>query len=148
MYHYSQHLFGFFNKFVLKIDLQFFIKSTLVQKRAMKKLLLSAVLICALAVVGNGQDTRNTRKPNAPVYQSQKKKEKKSISLRKLFEKEKTDQEEFRERLKQVYKQKAKEEKLAEKPQYSNPLYFGHKKPPKKRPAGKQKFCKICKIKH
>ena len=35
-----------------------------------------------------------------------------------------------------------------EKPRYANPLYFGHRRPPKKRPLGKQKFCKTCRIKH
>ena len=35
-----------------------------------------------------------------------------------------------------------------DKPQYSNPLYFGHKKKPKKRKRGKQKVCKECGIKH
>lgn len=45
-------------------------------------------------------------------------------------------------------KRRAKEAKMAEKPQYSDPSYFGHKKKPKKRPPGKQKMCKECGIKH
>ena len=32
--------------------------------------------------------------------------------------------------------------------QYVNPMYFGHKKPPKKRPAHKMKLCKVCGIRH
>lgn len=43
------------------------------------------------------------------------------------------------------YKKMAKE---MEKPQYSDPTYFGHKKKPKKRPPGKKKFCKECGMKH
>lgn len=35
-----------------------------------------------------------------------------------------------------------------EKPQYSDPTYFGHKKKPKKRPKGKRKFCDECGIVH
>jgi len=35
-----------------------------------------------------------------------------------------------------------------EKPQYSDPTYFGHKKQPKKRPKGKRKFCEECGIVH
>ena len=35
-----------------------------------------------------------------------------------------------------------------EKPQYSDPSYFGHKKKPKKRPPGKKKFCKECGMYH
>ena len=36
----------------------------------------------------------------------------------------------------------------AEKPQYSDPAYFGHKSKPKKRKPGKKKFCKECQIVH
>ncbi len=43
------------------------------------------------------------------------------------------------------YKKMAKE---MEKPQYSDPSYFGHKNPPKKRKPGKKKFCKECRIRH
>ncbi|MEN8248326.1 MAG: hypothetical protein ABFS32_05305 [Bacteroidota bacterium] len=35
-----------------------------------------------------------------------------------------------------------------EKPQYSDFSYFGHKRKPKKRPAGKMKYCKECKMVH
>lgn len=35
-----------------------------------------------------------------------------------------------------------------QKPQYSDPMYFGHKHKPKKRPVGKRKFCKECGIVH
>ena len=34
------------------------------------------------------------------------------------------------------------------KPQYSDPMYFGHKKKPKKRKRGKRKLCKECGIVH
>lgn len=39
-------------------------------------------------------------------------------------------------------------EKMKSKPQYADPMYFGHKKPPKKRPPGKQKYCKECGMRH
>ena len=45
-------------------------------------------------------------------------------------------------------KRREKEAKLAEKPQYKDPSYFGHKKKPKKRPVGKRKLCKECGIVH
>lgn len=35
-----------------------------------------------------------------------------------------------------------------EKPQYTEPAYFGHKKPPIKNPPGKKKFCKECGLWH
>jgi hypothetical protein len=55
---------------------------------------------------------------------------------------------EYEERMEANAKRHKKEAKLAEKPQYSDPSYFGHKKKPKKRPVGKRKFCKECKIVH
>lgn len=55
---------------------------------------------------------------------------------------------EYEERMEANAKRYKKEAKLAEKPQYSDPSYFGHKKKPKKRPVGKRKFCKECQIVH
>lgn len=45
-------------------------------------------------------------------------------------------------------KKKVKIAKKMEKPQYSDPSYFGHKKKPKKRKPGKKKFCKECGMTH
>lgn len=56
--------------------------------------------------------------------------------------------EEAEERQEANAKRREKEAKLAEKPQYSDPSYFGHKKKPKKRPVGKRKLCKECGIVH
>lgn len=55
---------------------------------------------------------------------------------------------EYEERMEANAKRYKKEAKLSEKPQYSDPSYFGHKKKPKKRPVGKRKFCKECQIVH
>lgn len=52
------------------------------------------------------------------------------------------------ERMKEVVKSHRKAEKEMEKPQYSDPTYFGHKRKPKKRPPGKMKYCKECEIRH
>lgn len=101
-----------------------------------------------------GQTTRDADAPPAvpfPRYQAEKVENKGLFNgfFKRLFKKKEQDPvAEFRQRMKKVYKQKAKEEKLAEKPQYSNPLYFGHKKPPKKRPLGKRKYCEECGIVH
>ena len=121
----------------------------------MKKVYLLICIAC-LTEPALAQNTRSTEapKPPRPQYQTIKKEKK---SLFHFLKKKKTNpyrstkEEEvaaFRNRIKKVYKQKAKDEKLAQKPEYSNPLYFGHKRPPKKRPPGKQKFCKVCMIKH
>ncbi|MCU0449709.1 MAG: hypothetical protein MUC97_07655 [Bernardetiaceae bacterium] len=45
-------------------------------------------------------------------------------------------------------REKAKMAEEMKKPQYSNPLYFGHKRMPKKRPVHKRKLCKVCGIVH
>ena len=57
-------------------------------------------------------------------------------------------QQEYYERMEQVAKDRRKMEKLMEKPQYSDPMYFGHKRPPKKRKPSKMKYCKECGIRH
>lgn len=56
--------------------------------------------------------------------------------------------EEYEKRMEANAKKYKKMEKEMKKPQYSDPTYFGHKKPPKKRPPGKKKFCKVCRMWH
>ncbi|MFA0961432.1 hypothetical protein AB9P05_06475 [Roseivirga sp. BDSF3-8] len=60
----------------------------------------------------------------------------------------KKHQKELKKRQKALAKKYKKQAKMAEDPQYSDPMYFGHKKPPKKRKPGKRKFCKVCEIVH
>ncbi|MDO1447335.1 hypothetical protein Q0590_13790 [Rhodocytophaga aerolata] len=55
---------------------------------------------------------------------------------------------EAKERMMANAKKHEKMAKEMEKPQYSDPSYFGHKNPPKKRKPGKKKFCKECRIRH
>jgi hypothetical protein len=57
-------------------------------------------------------------------------------------------EEEYYQRMADLQKTKQKEARMLAKPQYSDPLYFGHKRPPKKRKASKMKFCKECGIRH
>lgn len=101
-----------------------------------------------------GQNTRNVAAPTPPKPQYQAvKKEKKGLLffLKKKEKKQKTQAEEvaeFRARMKEVSKRKAKEEKLSKKKRYREHGYFGHKRPPKKRPPHKMKFCKVCQLKH
>lgn len=57
-------------------------------------------------------------------------------------------EQEYYERMEAVQKERRKTEKIMEKPQYSDPMYFGHKRPPKKRKPSKMKFCKVCGIRH
>lgn len=55
---------------------------------------------------------------------------------------------EYQERMKANLKRYKVMARQMEKPQYSDTLYFGHKRKPKKRPVGKRKFCKECEIVH
>ncbi len=56
--------------------------------------------------------------------------------------------EKFYDRREELAKQERKNEKELEKPENSHPLFFGHKRPPKKRPVHKMKYCKVCGIRH
>jgi hypothetical protein len=56
--------------------------------------------------------------------------------------------EDFYKRRKKVLKKYQRQNRLMEKPQYSDPSYFGHKRKPKIRERGKRKFCKECGIVH
>lgn len=55
---------------------------------------------------------------------------------------------EYYERMEANARKYEKMAKDMEKPQYSDPSYFGHKKKPKKHRVGKKKFCKECRIRH
>ncbi|MEQ8582386.1 MAG: hypothetical protein RIC30_02090 [Marinoscillum sp.] len=119
------------------------------------KVVIFSFFVFGLVVCGSGQSTRDVSAPRPPSarYQSTKK-EKKAFFLFKVFKKKDrqlTGEEEiaeFRKRIANTTRKKAKMEKKASKPQYADPLYFGHKKPPKKRPNGKKKFCKECGLTH
>jgi hypothetical protein len=55
---------------------------------------------------------------------------------------------EFYDRVQKAAKAKKRTLRKLAKPQYNNPLYFGHKNPPKKHAAHKMRFCKECGIRH
>lgn len=75
---------------------------------------------------------------------------KQKVKKGKKLKKGKYDQlvDEYEDRMKANAKAHKKAAKEMEKPQYSDQSYFGHKRPPKKRPLGKRKFCKECGIVH
>ena len=54
----------------------------------------------------------------------------------------------FEKRMEKVAKQKRKDARKMRKPQYSDPMYFGHKRKPKIRKPGKRKYCKECGMVH
>lgn len=54
----------------------------------------------------------------------------------------------FYKRKRKILRNRVKLERELQKPQYTDPSYFGHRRPPKKRPPGKMKFCKECGLWH
>lgn len=57
----------------------------------------------------------------------------------------------FEDRMEKNWKEREKHEKNIsgeKKADKTQPPYFGHKRPPKIRPADKRKVCKVCGIKH
>ncbi len=66
----------------------------------------------------------------------------------KLVEPTYGSEEDYYKRIAELQKTRRKNEKMLDKPQYSDPSYFGHKRPPKKRPPNKMKFCKECGLRH
>jgi hypothetical protein len=55
---------------------------------------------------------------------------------------------EFYERVEQAAKDHQKQLKKFSKPQYTNFLYYGHRRLPKRRPPHKMRFCNECGIRH
>jgi hypothetical protein len=119
------------------------------------------VLLVGLTTVAFGQSKK--KKPSEPAPTSQQpsslapsspqsqqpvktksKSKTKSPKLEVTYDAERK----YFKRVKQVAKEQIKAEKEMQKPQYSDPMYFGHKKPPKKRPTGKTKYCKECGMRH
>jgi len=81
--------------------------------------------------------TTSTRKEYAPKESSK--------SARRSSQ---SPEQKFFERMEDLERVRRKNERMMEKPQYSDPMYFGHKRPPKKRKASRMKFCKECGIRH
>jgi hypothetical protein len=82
--------------------------------------------------------------PETQQQQYEQKKSKKSSSGVTTYNAEK----DYYDRMAALEKTRRKNEKMLDDPQYSDPAYFGHKRPPKRRPPNKMKFCKVCGIRH
>ena len=124
----------------------------------MSKSAIFLILLC-ICSISYAQDTRSPEsvRPARPQYQSAKKEKKGLFGFLKKEQKHElsTAQEEyiaFRARVSQAYRENTKEaikaERVKMKEAKKGESFYGHKRPPKKRPPGKQKFCKVCKIKH
>jgi hypothetical protein len=116
----------------------------------------NALLAIAILVAGSpafGQvktpdETPASQRPTTlePYYPEPKKSQN-----HKSFSPAKTNidlQREYYERVEAVMKARKKMARIMRKPQYSNPMYFGHKRPPKKHSPKKMKYCRGCGIRH
>ncbi len=113
------------------------------------------ILLVVSSSVALAQSRDTSRKKKSAEYDrgatyeietsKNKKKRKAKYSLADQYDKK---VEEFYERMETNAKKHQKIAKEMEKPQYSDPSYFGHKRKPKKRPPGKKKFCKECGMYH
>lgn len=114
------------------------------------KIILTAFAFVIAAGSAFAQSTRDVGAPAPPQAEYQAQKKVKNGFLHRVFRKKASDPyyDKFTQQMATVRKQRRREARLAEKPQYSDPTYFGHKKPPKRRPLGKRKLCKECLIKH
>lgn len=140
-------------KFLSTEQLQFFKFLAVKFKTGIMRIYWMVCCFLFVTTVGFAQSTRDTgTAPPRPIYQASKQKSKRGFlgifkkkdNTKKVVE----EQDKFEERMKAVAKQKAKEARLANKKQYSNKFYFGHKREPKKRKPGKKKWCKICEFAH
>lgn len=117
--------------------------------------LLTITLLCI--VVGEGLAQSSKKKKNSvaqanaqpssvePLYPEKTYQPKKQKPTGKVTYDARDD---FYDQVERVAKAYRKAEKEMRKPQYSDPSYFGHKKPPKRNPPGKLKYCKECGIRH
>lgn len=116
--------------------------------------LILLLMLAGSSVFAQSQNQGTTREPSGAsdrgatydVEMSKRKKKGKSAnSLASQYDKK---VEEHNELMKANAKKNEKLARQMEKPQYSDPTYFGHKKEPRKRPPGKKKFCKECGMVH
>lgn len=110
-----------------------------------------ALLAGILCLLGWSQGfAQSSRDPGSIVVpqKTQAVSKKKTKKKKRLSQQLDNSVEEYNKLMKQNARKYARIEKGMKKPQYSDPTYFGHKRPPKKRPLGKRKMCKECGIVH
>ncbi|PZR32430.1 MAG: hypothetical protein DI538_19520 [Azospira oryzae] len=106
------------------------------------------VLLCLLALQLSAQkkkkDAPNSLGSDSPSKVYAPKAPKKQKSSKTTYD----ARDKYFDRMEENAKKRRKNESNADNPQYTKFQYFGHKKPPKKRPPEKMKYCKICGIRH
>jgi hypothetical protein len=101
------------------------------------------------AITGYAQTAKDPSSPTSPKMEYPASKY--PSPRQKKFSNQKTTvdlQREYYERVEAVMKMRKKQARLMKKPQYSNPMYFGHRRPPKKHSPSKMRYCTECGIRH
>ncbi len=122
----------------------------------MNKTLFLAIVLFGILTAGGSyaqnrgqENSREAGSDRGGTYDPQLSKQKKKSKGKKYLAGEYDKKvEEHNKLMEENAKKNEKAAKEMEKPQYSDPTYFGHKHPPKKRPPGKKKFCKVCGMVH
>jgi hypothetical protein len=111
---------------------------------AVKGYVVLFLCLLAFSVQAQKKKASNSVEPYYPskVYSPKVSKKKKS------FETTYDARDKYYDRMEDLSKKKRKNIMNEGNPQYTDFQYFGHKKPPKKRPPEKMKYCKICGIRH
>ena len=114
----------------------------------MFRTILLFTFLLVYVISSHAQSLPNSREPGtiqkesyAPVKVSKKKSYNLNAEFDRLVEEQKV-------RMKKNVKKYKRMARKMKKPQYSDPMYFGHKRKPKKRKVGKRKLCKECLIVH
>lgn len=122
-------------------------------KKAQPKILLSLLVWCVPLLLQAQNTTLGDRNSDKLEVKSNHAKRahissKRQKILLKRAKVKHTAQYEFYARIEKAAKEKQRILKKMATPQYANPLYFGHKRPPKRNPVYKMKYCKECGIRH
>lgn len=91
------------------------------------------------------QDTEGPKVVHRKGFFSSKKAKSLKVKKQKVTH---SAQYEFYERVEQAARDHQKQLKKFSKPQYTNFLYYGHRRLPKRRPPHKMRFCNECGIRH
>jgi len=108
-----------------------------------------ALIFLFIAFISQAQNYHTTPNSLSPSVQPVLKVNKRTREVKRVQPNVKHSAEyEFYNRIEKAAKQKKRALRKLAKPQYANPLYFGHRNPPKKHAPHKMRFCEMCGIRH
>ncbi len=102
----------------------------------------SPLLTVAQTTLGDPEEQAHvqTRRAHMPTKE-------RSVRPKKVNAKH-TPRYEYYARVEKVAKEKQRIMRKMDEPQYTNPLYYGHKRQPKRHEVHKMRYCKECGIRH